>query len=147
MQRINFKPLVLIGLVVLGLAGFTYWSKSSAAKEIVHWRTDYPAAKAEAKNVKKPLLLYFTASWCPPCQAMKSSTFADPAVDRALQKFVYVKVDVDENPGLAGEHNVSSIPTFHLMNEQDQVVMAESGYIGPEQFIAWLEQANSAKAD
>ncbi|WP_335967287.1 thioredoxin family protein [Galbibacter sp. PAP.153] len=38
----------------------------------VNWLTDYPEAKAIAKQEKKNILMYFTGSdWCGPCKMLK----------------------------------------------------------------------------
>ena len=36
-----------------------------------NWRSDLTAALENAAAQDKPVLAYFTAEWCPPCQIMK----------------------------------------------------------------------------
>ena len=64
-----------------------------------------------AKDGKK--ILYFTASWCPPCKmiAPKFETLAKKHSSTA-----FVKIDIDEFPGASEKFAISSVPTFCFMN-------------------------------
>ena len=61
----------------------------------------------EVLQYKKPVLVDFNAEWCPPCQALHP-ILEDLADEQ--DGFRIVTVDIDENPDLADEYNISSIP-------------------------------------
>ena len=61
----------------------------------------------------KPLVIDFTASWCPPCQMIKP-IFEQLAKDYE-GKAVLVKVDVDEMDVLAAEFGINCMPTFKIV--------------------------------
>lgn len=134
-----FKPVWFIFAVVLVLVGFAFVRGKMGPKEAVAWTTDPAAGFDRAAQDKKPVLLYFTASWCPPCQKMKSTTFASPEVAQALSDCVTIKVDVDEHRQLAQEHNVRSIPHMKLVSADGTPIKQTGGYLAPEQFILWLK--------
>ncbi len=72
---------------------------------------------AEARAERKPLLLDFHASWCKNCEVMDRTTFRDPAVRQALEKFIVVRVDAEhpaEEPalGMCQALGVSGLPTY-----------------------------------
>ena len=60
-----------------------------------------------------PLVIDFTASWCPPCQMIKP-IFEQLAKDLE-GKAVLVKVDVDEMGQLAQEFGINCMPTFKVV--------------------------------
>jgi thioredoxin-related protein len=84
------------------------------------------------------MLLYFTATWCGPCQEMKRTTWADAKVEEALRGFVPVKIDVDDNAELARKYAVTSIPKVILIDKDGNSVRSTEGYLKPDRFLAWL---------
>ena len=77
----------------------------------------------EVMNSEKKVLLDFWAPWCGPCRMVV------PLVDEIAKERPDIKVgkiNVDENPELAKQFGVFSIPTLVVM-ENGKIVRQEQG--------------------
>lgn len=137
------RPLLFIGSVVLALTaivGISQW-RAAHAKDIVPWRQDLATAEAEARAQHKGVFAYFTATWCGPCQEMKRTTWSDDDVRRAIeQRYVPVKVDIDEHRDLAVANAIDGVPTFIVMTDAGQSVRRTDGYMDSAAMMAWVEK-------
>lgn len=89
----------------------------------------------EVKNSDHPVLIDFYADWCGPCRMVS------PIVDAIAEEnpqYLVCKVNVDEEPDLAGEFGVMSIPTLVVM-KNGEVVNQASGARPKAQIIAMIE--------
>ena len=88
----------------------------------------------EILNSDKPVLLDFWASWCGPCQ-MVSPIVDEIAAERSDIKVG--KINVDEQPELAAQFGVMSIPTLVVM-KNGTVVNQATGARPKAQILAML---------
>ena len=66
----------------------------------------------EVINSEKPVLVDFWASWCGPCKML--SPIVDEFAEENVGKVKVGKINIDEQPDLATQFRVMSIPTAML---------------------------------
>lgn len=102
------------------------------------WGTNFNAVLTEAKTQQRPVLAYFTASWCGPCKMMARTTLTNQAVIQALNTFSHVAVDIDEHRDLAEQHGIRAVPTFKILTAAGDQVSVTTGYQDAGRFLLWL---------
>ena len=88
----------------------------------------------EVMNSEKPVLLDFWASWCGPCRMV------GPIIDEIAAEhpeYKVVKINVDEEPKLASQFQVVSIPTLVVM-KNGQIVQQSAGARPKNQILAMM---------
>ena len=89
----------------------------------------------EVLESEKPVLLDFWASWCGPCRMVS------PIVDEIAEErsdIAVGKVNVDEQPELAGKFGVASIPTLVVLRE-GRIVRQSVGAMPKSRILALLD--------
>ena len=81
---------------------------------MLHLNINKENFKREVLESNKPVLLDFFASWCGPCK-MLSPIIDEIAAEREDVKVV--KIDIDEQPELAAEYGVMSVPSLFVIKD------------------------------
>lgn len=74
---------------------------------------------SEVLKAEKPVLVDFWAAWCGPCRMV--SPVIDQIAEQYEGKIKIAKVNVDENPELAGKYDIMSIPSVFLFDKGNKV--------------------------
>lgn len=73
----------------------------------------------EVLAAERPVLVEFTADWCPPCR-MLAPVLAEIAREES-DRFRVVQLDVDANPETQAAYGVLSMPTLMLFRGGEPV--------------------------
>lgn len=112
---------------------------------------DHDAGLDRAGREGRPLLIDFTAGWCPWCEVMDRETYGHPEVRRRVRAgFVAVRVDADSDRpqgglgaptgrDLAAEHGVAAFPATCFADSLGRPLLCLTGYLPPDRFLLVLD--------
>jgi YHS domain-containing protein/thiol-disulfide isomerase/thioredoxin len=110
------------------------------------WKTDFAAAQEEAKQLHRPLVIHFCATWCGPCKKMERVVLDSAQVLKIVDAgFVGVKVDVEKNAVVQKKFKVESLPTDLIVSPEGKVLYRSEGYddrAGDRDFRKYLTNIN-----
>ncbi len=86
--------------------------------------TDVTEASFEQEVLQsdKPVIVDFWAEWCGPCHAV--APVLDRIVEERSEEVKLVKVNIDEEQGLAMRYGIASIPTIVLFKDGEPAAAA-----------------------
>jgi thioredoxin-related protein len=133
--RRRVVPLLLGALPTLWLAG-----PSAVEVRGVDLERSLAAARAVGRP-EQPAVLVFSATWCGWCRKFQATTLQDPQVDALKDRFLWVKVDADEEPELTARYQVRGLPHTVIIDAQERVLASQPGYLNTETFVRLLTAA------
>jgi thioredoxin-like negative regulator of GroEL len=111
----------------------------------IQWRYDYNAARREAADKGRPLVIDFGTENCFWCKKLESITFHDPAVAGLLgDRFIPLKIDADHDAALAEKLHIQSYPTVVLASPDGKILDVQVGFIEAAPFQEKLQKVLNA---
>lgn len=149
---------ILILCFVLGtwvLSSGQSGSKAAKTNKTLEW-LKYDIALEKAKKENKPVMVFFTTSWCHFCKKMKKTTFTDDNVYSLMSdSFILAVVDGDsknkvkvtDKEGTVSEktekqisraYGVKGYPTTVFLKPDGATIAPISGFLPADQFLMVL---------
>ena len=117
------------------------------AADGIAWRDDPQAAFAAARAAGLPLLLYWGAGWCPPCNRLAAVLFGRPDFLALSGSFVALAIDGDSAGAqrLAEQFKLRSYPTLVVLRPDGAEVTRLPCELDGKRFVHTLALALSAR--
>lgn len=93
----------------------------------------------ELQNTETPLLIDFWAQWCAPCRAQ--NPILEELASEWGDKLRIAKVNVDDDPELAQQFSIMSIPTLILFKDGKEFRQV-TGVQTKDQLLTLLAESN-----
>ncbi|RIK86373.1 MAG: hypothetical protein DCC67_02825 [Planctomycetota bacterium] len=106
----------------------------------IAWRTNLDAARLEAAQTGRLLLLHFTTKSCGPCRMLDKQVFNQPQVGKAVeQDFVPVRIDANASPAIARMYKVEEVPKEIITTSDGNPVFTPQIPNAAEHYVAQLQ--------
>jgi len=143
----NWQPFLIfrtaLGVVAAVTLAYLLIPTRSSRLELTFQPFD-PTLLSTARVQRRPVVVDFSADWCVPCREMEHTTFADPAVVRQASNVVRLKANLTAasppNTALMKQFEIAGVPTTVFIDTSGKVRVSRAGYIGPRQFLSYLQQ-------
>lgn len=147
----RLKYLVLVGGVLLLAAWFARGTTPAGGEDRVDWQMDYQAGMATAAEADKPMLVYFAADWCAPCDYLEGHVYSQIEVaERIERNYVPVKVDAtapgESEMALMRRYAAEYLPTLIVADAQGEPLARQVGAPSAKELLNWLETTESDQA-
>ncbi len=134
------KTFHLLAAASVAIVGASAMGAPAAAPAIA-WQASWAKTEALAGQKRKPILLYFGATWCGPCHKLEKETLSQTSVIRASRRWVPFHSDLDQEDDLVARFSVETPPTLLFLDTDGRVLDKVVGFYSAAELVAKMDAA------
>jgi thioredoxin-related protein len=137
--------IISLSIFALFLQSYNTTSETNEKNGIQFFEGSFQDALELAKKENKLIFFDAYASWCGPCNRMKSKVFTQEEVGSYFNsRFINIKIDMEkgEGPSLAKKYRVTAYPTLLFIDHTGKLIHGAVGYHNPSSLIDLAKTAN-----
>ena len=141
------NPFWFVVAVLIGIGGYfahTEWQTQRGEDALRSTSLDFLSleqALVGSKAQGKPVLVDFSAIWCPTCREMHANVFTNTVVKQAIKEgYVLARVDYEspEAPAFMRRYEVQGFPTLLVLSDAGTLLRRVPVNFDPAAFAASL---------
>jgi len=105
----------------------------------------YQEALEASKNTNKDILLLVDAKWCGYCAKFKDEVLSEEEVKNKMKEYVVCSLDYKSNMDIIKKYNIRKLPTYILIDKDENIIKEGYGYQTRRLFLDWLNSRDSQK--
>ena len=143
---IKIISLIALGVILFSIAYYFEFSISNNESDYIKlggvlFHTSIDPGIKEAKNLSKPVFLYFRSETCYWCIVFEKEALSDDRVIDLLNKeFVLISIDTFKQKNTAQNLNVRTTPYMIFFDKDGKEISRIPGYIPKEEFLVKLNE-------
>jgi thioredoxin-related protein len=105
------------------------------------WIKSVTAAQKAAKEKKQMIFVDLFAQWCGWCHRWEGDVYPSEAFQKATDNMVLMRLDIEdggEGSAFAKRYQVTTLPTFLILNTDMTIVGQIRGYAPPNDFVKMM---------
>ena len=141
----NFISFIALGILLIFIA--TWFENSNSEGNVdfiklgkVSFYTSLDPGIKEAKNLSKPIFLYFRSETCYWCVKFEEEALSDDRIIDILNKnFILISIDTFKQKNVSANLNVRTTPYMIFFTEEGEEISRVPGYVPADEFLVQLK--------
>lgn len=120
------------------------WYSFYAPSNDIKWVTNLTTHQEITENTGQNMLLFFTATWCSPCQIMKRQVFTDDEVESNINSMltpILIDIDNPETKEFVKYYEVDRTPTTIILDSQGEILKYAVGKMDKKELLDMIHSA------
>jgi thiol:disulfide interchange protein len=122
-------------------------SVTKVARGKLEFIEGYADGYQQARHEGRPMLVFFTASWCHFCHEMEAEAFNDGQVAALSRRFTCIMVDADREPDVCQEFRIRGYPAIQFLTPQGVPLNSLVGKQSATELMLQMQAALEATAN